>query len=133
MHAYARWLFGIASAFNVAVGAALLFLRPLLLSRLGFDPVQGTNIIIADLTGMFIALFGYCYLLVAIDPLRNRPFISVGAIGKLLAIACAVVPWLAGMVQMQPPPLLAGDLIFALLFIDYLRRTRGAEQFRQKA
>jgi hypothetical protein len=89
MHAYARWLFGIAAAFNLAVGAGLLFLRPLLLSGLGFDPVHGTNIIIANLTGMFIVLFGYCYLLVAIDPVTNRPFISVGAIGKLLAIACA--------------------------------------------
>lgn len=125
MHAYARWLFGIAAAFNLAVGAGLLFLRPLLLSGLGFDPVHGTNIIIANLTGMFIVLFGYCYLLVAIDPVTNRPFISVGAIGKLLAIACAALPWFSGAVQLQPPPLLAGDILFALLFLDYLRRTRA--------
>ena len=55
---------------------------------------------------MFIALFGYCYLLVAIDPVRNRPFISVGAIGKLLAIACAVLPWFSGEVHLQPPLLI---------------------------
>jgi len=125
MHAYARWLFGIAAAFNAAVGAGLLFLRPLLLGGLGFDSVQGSNIVIANLTGMFIALFGYCYLLVAIDPVRNRPFIAVGAAGKLLAIVCAIVPWLNGTVHMQPPPLLAGDLVLALLFVDYLRRTRA--------
>jgi hypothetical protein len=125
MHAYARWLFVIAAVFNVAVGAAVLFLRSQLLSVLGFDPVQGSNIVIADLTGMFIALFGYCYLLVALDPAKNRPLIAVGAIGKLLAIACAVLPWLAGAVQVKPPPLLACDLVFALLFLDYLRRTRA--------
>ena len=110
MNTYARWLFGIAAAFNLAVGAALLFLRPVFLGRLGFDAVQGSNIVIANLTGMFVALFGYCYALVAIDPVKNRPFIAVGAIGKLLAIACAVVPWLTGAVQIKrglsdgPPP-----------------------------
>ena len=127
MHAlntYARWLFGIAAAFNLAVGGALLLLRPMLLGRFGFDPVEGSNIVIANLTAMFIALFGYCYALVALDPVKNRPFIAVGAIGKLLAIVCAVAPWLTGEVAMNPPPLLAGDLIFALLFVDYLRRTR---------
>jgi hypothetical protein len=123
MNTYARWLFGIAAAFNLAVGAALLFLRPVFLGRLGFDAVQGSNIVIANLTGMFVALFGYCYALVAIDPVKNRPFIAVGAIGKLLAIACAVVPWLTGAVQIKPPPLLVGDLILALLFLDYLRRS----------
>jgi hypothetical protein len=124
MNAYARWLFGIAAIFNFAVGLALLFLRPMLLGRLGFDPVTGSNVIIANLVGMFIALFGYCYLLVALDPVKYRPYISVGAIGKLLAIGCAVAPWLAGSIRMRPPPLLAGDLILALLFLDYLRRTR---------
>jgi hypothetical protein len=121
---YARWLFGFAAAFNLAVGVALLFLRPMLLGRLGFDPVTGSNIVIANLVGMFVALFGYCYLLVAIDPVKYRAYISLGAIGKLLAIMCAVVPWLTGAVAMKPPPLLAGDFVFALLFIDYLRRMR---------
>jgi hypothetical protein len=124
MTTYARWLFGIAAVFNFAVGLALLFFRPLLLGKLGFDPVTGSNIVIANLTGMFVALFGWCYLLVALDPVKNRPFIAVGAIGKLLAICCAAAPWLSGTITMKPPPLLAGDLILALLFLDYLRRTR---------
>jgi hypothetical protein len=124
MNTYARWLFGVSAAFNLAVGGALLLLRPTLLGRLGFDPVEGSNIVIANLTAMFIMLFGYCYALVAFDPVKNRPFISVGAVGKLLAIGCAVVPWLSGQIAMKPPPLLAGDLILAILFLDYLRRTR---------
>jgi hypothetical protein len=126
MKTYARWLFGLAAAFNLAVGLALLFVRTLMIPRLGFDPVEGSNALIANLVGMFIALFGYCYLLVAIDPVKYRPYISLGAIGKLLAIACAVVPWLTGASSVKPPPLLFGDLVFALLFLDYLRRTRTA-------
>ncbi|MGD0190592.1 MAG: hypothetical protein ABSD74_07610 [Rhizomicrobium sp.] len=123
---YARWLFGIAALFNCAVGLAMLFLRPLFLGQLGFDAIAGSNIVIANLTGMFIALFGWCYLLVAIDPVKNRPFVAIGAVGKLLAIVCVVTPWLTGAVQMKPPPLLAGDFILALLFLDYLRRTRAS-------
>jgi hypothetical protein len=126
MKTYARWLFGLAAAFNLAVGIALLFLRPMLLPRLGFDPVTGSNIVNANLVGMFVALFGGCYLMVALDPVTYRPYIPVGAIGKLLAIACGVVPWLTGALSMKPPPLLAVDLVFALLFLDYLRRTRTA-------
>jgi hypothetical protein len=126
MTKYARWLFGIAALFNFAVGFPMLFLRPLFLGRLGFDAISGSNVVIANLTGMFIALFGWCYFLVALDPVKNRPFISVGAIGKLLAIVCAVVPWLSGTIQMKPPLLLAGDLILALLFLDYLWRTRAS-------
>jgi hypothetical protein len=36
---------------------------------------------------------------------------------------CVVAPWLTGAVQTRPPLLLGGDLVFALLFLDYLRRT----------
>ena len=126
MNIYARWLFGLAAAFNFAIGFSFLFARPLLLRQIGFDPVRGSNIQIANLVGMFIALFGYCYLLAAIDPRLYRPFIQVGAMGKLLAIVCVAAPWLAGSVHTPPPPLLAGDFIFAFLFLDYLRRTRTA-------
>ena len=129
MNTYARWLFGIAAAFNLAVGAALLFLRPVFLGRLGFDPVSGLQhhhcqshwdvrrtvrlLLCArrDRSGEEPAVY-----------LRRRNRKAAGAIG------CAVVPWLTGEVQMKPPPLLAGDLILALLFLDYLRRSSPASQ-----
>ncbi len=119
MNTYARWLFGTAAVF--------LFLRAIFLRRIGFDPVEGSNIVVADLVGAFVALFGYCFLLVAIDAAKYRPYVSLGAIGKLLAIACVVLPWLTGTTRARPPLLLGGDLIFALLFLDYLRRTRTQE------
>lgn len=123
MTAYARRLFGIAAAFNFAAGAATVFLRSMLVSGLQLDPIRGSNIVIADLFGMFVALFGYAYLLIAINPARYRPYISFGAIGKLLAFACAIAGWLAGLVVWKLPALLSADLVFALLFLDYLRRS----------
>ena len=125
MRTYARWLFGSAAAFNLAVGAACLFLRPLVIRSLGLDPVSGSNIVLANITGGFVALFGYCYLLIAIDPVRYRPYISMGVIGKLLAVACVLAPWFAGEVSGRLAQFMAADAIFALLFLDYFRRTRS--------
>ncbi|HEY5048581.1 MAG TPA: hypothetical protein VII49_11240 [Rhizomicrobium sp.] len=125
MKTYAGPLFGIAAAFNFAIGFALLFLRPLLFAPLGFDAARGSNIVLANLVGMFVVLFGYCYLRVALDARKYRVYVSIGAIGKLLAVACAVAPWLVGAVSPRLLMFFAPDLIFALLFLDYLRRTRA--------
>jgi hypothetical protein len=73
-----------------------------------------------------IGVFGYAYLRAAQDPRRYRPFIELGAIGKLLAVVAVTWPWLRGQVGWQLPALVGGDLVFALLFIDFLRRTQPA-------
>lgn len=123
MRAYARWLFGSAAALNLSVGVLLLFLRGAVAPLIALDPITGTNLVLANLTGIFIALFGYAYFLVARDPVRYRPFISFGAIGKLLAVVGATVPWLTGHIPPTIPVLLSADLVYAILFFEYLRRT----------
>ena len=74
----------------------------------------------------FIGTFGYAYARIAQNPRRYRPFIELGAIGKLLAVVAVTGPWLAGEVGWQLPLVVSGDVVFALLFIDFLRRTRSA-------
>ena len=118
----AAWLFGIAAAFNVAVGLSLLFLRPWLGPILKLDPIAGTNQVLINLAGGLIVLFGYAYGLVARDPARYRPYIRLGIIGKLTAVASALAPWLAGQISWPLPLLAAGDLVFAALFVLYLRQ-----------
>lgn len=90
------------------------------------DPIGGTNLVLANLADVLIGVFGYSYALVASDPVRYRPFISLGAIGKLLAVAAVVEPWLTGATPAILPALVGADLIYALLFLDFLRRTRAA-------
>ncbi|HLY39115.1 MAG TPA: hypothetical protein VKU61_13815 [Candidatus Binatia bacterium] len=126
MESYARRLFGIAALANFLFAFVLLFLRPVLASLVGLDPVAGTNRVFVYLTGTLVGAFGYAYLRVAGDPRRFRPFVELGAIGKLLAVTAATVPWLAGEIGWRLPFLIGGDLVFALLFIDYLRRTQPA-------
>jgi hypothetical protein len=125
MKTYARWLFGIAGVFNLVVGGALLFARPWLIAILRLDPAGGSNLVLANLAGMFVALFGYAYLRIAADPLKYRLYIHLGAAGKLLAVICVIPPWLTGAIPATLPVLVTADLVFALLFLDFLRRLAG--------
>jgi len=124
MRAYTRGLFGLAAAFNLAVAAGLLFLRPQMAALLHLDPVTGSNVVVANLAGALVAVFGYAYARVAGDPLRYRPYVELGTIGKLTVVPAAVLPWLAGQVGWELPLLACGDLLFAALFYDWLRRSR---------
>jgi hypothetical protein len=93
---------------------------------LGLDPATGTNLVFLYMSATMIGVFGYAYLRAALDPTRYRAFVELGAIGKLLAVVAASVPALRGQVGWQLPLLVSGDLVYALLFIDFLRRTRPA-------
>jgi hypothetical protein len=123
---YARWLFGSAAIFNLVVGAALLLLWPWLALLLKLDPAEGSNMVLRNLTAGFVALFGYAFALIALNPLKNRPLIPLGAIGKLLAVASVVWPWLMGVISANLPLFIIADLIYAALFLVYLRQTANA-------
>lgn len=128
MKTYARWLFGIAGGLNVLVGLALLLAEPQAVARAGLDPVHGINLALIYFAGTMIALFGYGYIRIAAEPARYRPLIHIGALGKILAVASAALPWLAGQGSSHLAGMLAPDLIFAILFLDYLRRTPKPER-----
>lgn len=124
MTLYARMLFGIAALFNFAVAAALWYRPPQFMTLLQLDPATGTNIVLVKIAAGAIALFGYAYGRVAGDPQTFRPFIGLGVVGKLLVVAIAASSWGMGEIGWQLPALAGGDLLFAALFLDYLRRTR---------
>lgn len=125
MKTYARVLFGTAAFFNVLVGLDLVFLRYWIqLPLLRLDPIGGTNLALANLAGLLVISFGYAYARVAADTVKFRPYIHLGAIGKLLAVAGVLWPWWIGAVPWMLPALVSIDLIYALLFLDFLRRTK---------
>jgi hypothetical protein len=121
---HARSLFGIAAAFNFAVAASVLFLRPWIGPLFQLDPATGTNLVNINIAGVLIACFGWAYVCVARDPVRYRPNISFGIIGKLGVAIATFTPWLTGAIGWRVPALAAVDLVFAALFADFLRRTR---------
>ena len=124
MKTYARVLFGTAAVFNLLVGLNLVLLRYWIRSpSLHLDPIAGTNLVLANLAGLLVISFGYAYARVAADPVKFRPYIHLGVIGKLLAVAGTVWPWWIGAVPPSFPAPAIIDLIYALLFLDFLRRT----------
>jgi hypothetical protein len=121
---YARWLFGVAALSNFAASAGLLFFRPQLAPIIRFDPAPGTNLFFLYFTGALIALFGFSYARVAADPVRYRVYIPFSIMGKSLAVLCACTAWIVGAVSWKIPALISMDVVFALLFLDFLRRTK---------
>jgi hypothetical protein len=124
MKSYARTLFGIAALFNFGVAAALWFRPSLFMTLLQLDPVTGTSIVLVKIAAGAIAIFGYAYWRVAGDPQTFRPFIGLGVVGKMVVVAIAASSWAMGEISWQLPGLAGGDLLFAALFVDYLRRTK---------
>ena len=125
MNGYARRLFSIAAAFNFIVAGAVIIARAAVFSMLELTPAEGTNIVFVYITAAMIACFGYSYACVAYDARKYRAYISLGVIGKLLVVGIAGWFWLAGIVSARLPALAGGDLVFAGLFVDYLRRAAG--------
>src|SRR5215469_11732220 len=125
MNGYARALFTTAAEFNIAMAASLLFMRDQLLPMLQLDAVTGTNLVFVYVAAALIATYGYAYACVALDAGKYRVYIPLGVIGKLIVVAAACSTWLFGIVSWRLPALAASDLAFALLFLDYLRRTQG--------
>jgi hypothetical protein len=123
MSAYARWLFGIAAAANLLVAAAMSLGQAWFVAILALDPIAGTNVVLVDLAAVLIACFGYGYARVALDPARFRPLIAVGAWGKLAAVGTVLVGALTLPHLWRLLALISGDVAFAALFLDYLRRT----------
>jgi hypothetical protein len=123
MKAYARWLFGIAAAANLLVAASMSLGQAWFVAVLALDPVSGTNVVLVDLAAVLIAFFGYGYARVALDPARYRPLIAVGAWGKLAAVATVLVGALTAPHLWRLFALVSGDVAFAALFLDYLRRS----------
>ncbi len=98
--------FWIAAAFNLAVGAA------------GFaGQSEGAIELVVSL---LVFCFGVIYALVARDPLRFAPVLWAGVLGKLGVVVLLGLPnWRSG-----GDPLIgtvvAGDLLFALVFLAFL-------------
>ena len=120
---YSRWLFGSAATFNIAIGSVLLFFASWLGSLLHIDASAGSAMVAVNLAGGFVALFGVAFALVAADPSTYRPYVLLGAVGKIMAVAIVAANCFFGAAPMSVLAIVSGDLVFAALFIDFLRRS----------
>lgn len=76
--------------------------------------------------GAFVALFGGLYVWLALQAQIPRALVGFSAIGKLAAFSIVATLWLDGAVGAALALAGVGDLLFALLFLGWLRATRPA-------
>ncbi|HXQ98944.1 MAG TPA: hypothetical protein VN798_01000 [Pseudomonas sp.] len=126
MITHARWLMGSAALFNGSFVIALLFFNAQVGPLLDLAPASGTNLVMRDLALALVGAFGCAYLYAAISPVRGRPFIAFGAVGKTLAAVTVFAHWLAGNTGWQLPIILLGDVLYTALFIQFLRHHPAA-------
>ncbi len=122
-----KYLFRAAAMFNFLVGLSFLFGRSAMANLTQLDPATGTNALIANLAACLIFSFGLVYAVIASDPARYRPFIVIGIIGKLLAVAAATQFLLInGSQNWHTPSLAMGDLLFVVAFWRFYLQTAAA-------
>jgi hypothetical protein len=113
-------LFLIAAIFNWIVGALLLFAYSLVSRVLG---IEGPPDVFFHIVAGIVVLFGFAYWLIWRDLVRFRPYIHFGAAAKLVFVVAIYAHWLTGSASGMLALLVSADLVFAFLFLIYLRRT----------
>ncbi|CAN7314092.1 hypothetical protein LJR071_001605 [Pseudomonas sp. LjRoot71] len=120
---HVRILFGSGALFNLMAGLSILFAGPLFGRLIGMEPLPGQGFF-EQATGFAIVLFGWMYWLVGQAPVKYRPYIMIGIIGKLGTVTLAFFNYWTGMLNLPLPLLTLVDLIYAALFWRYLSGTR---------
>jgi len=117
-----RILFLAAAAFNLGTAAVLLFKPEIVLARLGIADASAR--LLARSLVSSAATWGVGYALVAVNAKRFRDFAWLGAISKTLFALIYAAAFFNGRVTATAcvPALI--DFIFAVLFVDFLRRTK---------
>lgn len=120
-----RVVFLVAALFNFAAGLPGLLAPGLNAAGLGGDG-SATALLMTQLIGAMVAVFGIGYALVAFDPPAHRGIVWMGAAGKAVVIVLLAEAWTRGVIPDQTAALGVGDTIFVILFLLFLARTRPA-------
>jgi hypothetical protein len=76
----------------------------------------------AQVMSLLVACFGLLYAMVARDPVRLGPALWSGVVGKIGVVAIMLPPVLSGKLPGAIGAVLAGDVLFTLLFLTFLLR-----------
>lgn len=113
-----RPLFLSAATFNLIVGLPMLVAYPIVARLLGLD---GPPTVWFHIVGAVVLLFGWVYWQVGRDPVKYRPYVALGIIGKLAFAGIIYGHRVAGTATTATAALVTVDVAYALLFIAWLR------------
>ena len=126
----ARLLFAIAALWNIAA-AAVALLAPDFHRGMFFvyatDPIATIALVNTQAFWVTVLFFGIGYGIVARDPERNHALVLIAALGKIYVFFAWSWHWHAGEMTRFALFGAVGDLVFAALFLWFLRTTRRPE------
>ncbi len=115
-----KMLFRVAAAFNLLVGLPMLVAWPTVAGLIG---IATPRTVFTDIVAAIVALFGWVYWRIAEDPVGCRPYVLLGILGKLAFVAVIYVNYALGSALAGLALLVTADLVFAISFARWLRRT----------
>jgi len=118
---YDRILFAMAAVWNLGVAATLVFNPDFLLAKLSVNDPNAR--LLARSLASSVTAWGISYALIAFDRKRFRDFAWLGAISKTIFFTIYAAAFFGGRISFAAfiPALV--DLVFAILFVEFLRRT----------
>ncbi|MGH9766634.1 MAG: hypothetical protein ACREAB_04300 [Blastocatellia bacterium] len=118
---YDRTLFAVAAAWNLGAAAMLIFNPDFLLARLGVNDTAAR--LLARSFASSVTAWGIGYALIAFDRKRFRDFAWLGVISKTIFFTVYAGAFFGGRISFAAfiPALV--DLVFAILFAEFLWRT----------
>lgn len=118
-------VFWAAAVFNFLVGLPSLLAAGAVGAATGQPPLDPQNLILAQMTGLLIAVFGVGYAMVALGKPGARQIVFLGLLGK---VGVCVLVALRLQETALPTPMLwatAVDLLFVVAFAAYLLRRQN--------
>jgi hypothetical protein len=119
---FARWTFGLAAIWGIIVVGPLYFLEAQIAEIA--PPAITHPEYYYGFIGAVLA-WQLVYALIATDPMRYRPIMLIGALGKLAFFAACLVLYLQGRAEAFLPLATAPDLLLAILFCVAWARLGG--------
>ena len=110
---FARWTFGLAAIWGIIVVGPLYFLESQIAESA--PPAITHPEYYYGFIGAVLA-WQLAYALIATDPMRYRPIMLIGALGKVAFFAACLVLYLQGRSEAILPLATAPDLLLAILF-----------------
>lgn len=108
-------LFWVAAAYDLILGIAFLIAAEPLFTWLNITPPN--HWAYAQFGGGVVAVFGIAFVMVALEPMRNRDIITLGVLFKLAYSGVMLGHFFFGSIPVVWTWFAWTDLLFAILFI----------------
>ena len=116
---YYKGLFFIGALWNWGAAINFLFLTEFTFSLIGMDIALSNTIFFTWFLAL-VFVYGLGYFWVSRDVLKNHGVVWMGILGKLSLFGLAAYHWSIGLITLPLFMILVGDLIFALLFLEFI-------------